>query len=363
MRKLLIPGALLIIAFEIARVYFIMPMPGSQTMNSLSLAYLLHSTRWIIRFAALAMILAGFMHSWQRRPVVTVLVLALTAFITYVFNFRMSADTMFHQPDKLIYTTSAGNKVSPDRLVIGVHMNGESKAWPLQFIAYHHQVRDSVGGIPVMVTYCSVCRTGRVYSPMVKGKAEKFRLVGMDHFNAMFEDVSTGSWWRQVNGECVAGELKGQRLKELLCSQVALSDWLDMHPDTKIMQADPGYQKDYDDLKGYDEGTMKSSLEGTDTGSWKEKSWVLGTVVDGQAVCWDWRKLSSAGQNSLVLNGHRITATILPGGTRFMVERHCKNEGTDEPIKSDDSCRQQLPAYQEFWHSWRTFHPGTMKAN
>jgi hypothetical protein len=39
-----------------------------------------------------------------------------------------------------------------------------------------------------MITYCTVCRTGRVFSPDVDGKPETFRLVGMDHFNAMFED-------------------------------------------------------------------------------------------------------------------------------------------------------------------------------
>ena len=43
-----------------------------------------------------------------------------------------------------------------------------------------------------MVTYCTVCRTGRVFSPIVEGQPETFRLVGMDHFNAMFEDEGTG---------------------------------------------------------------------------------------------------------------------------------------------------------------------------
>jgi hypothetical protein len=67
-----------------------------------------------------------------------------------------------------------------------------------------HQVRDSINHIPVMVTYCTVCRTGRIYNPIVNGKAETFRLVGMDHFNAMFEDATTKSWWRQSTGECIA---------------------------------------------------------------------------------------------------------------------------------------------------------------
>ena len=97
------------------------------------------------------------------------------------------------------------NTVVIDRLVLGVQINGQARAYPIQYIAYHHQVTDTVGGKPIMVTYCSVCRSGRVFEPRISGKQDAFRLVGMDHFNAMFEDKTTGTWWRQVNGEAVAG--------------------------------------------------------------------------------------------------------------------------------------------------------------
>ena len=363
MRRTFILGIVLLIVYEILKVYFIMPMPGSQKMNSLEPAYFLHSWRWGFRLLYITLILAGIRPSFIRRPWLSGMLMLLGMGIFALFNFKMNADTMFYQPQTLKHADSKDNKVDPERLVLGISINGQSKAWPLQYIAYHHQVRDTVGGESVMVTYCSVCRTGRVFSPVIKGKNETFRLVGMDHFNAMFEDQSTGSWWRQVNGICVAGPLKGEQLKEMLCSQVALKDWLEMHPESLVMQPDPKFAHEYADLKGYDEGTMKSSLEGTDTGSWKEKSWVLGTVVGNQAICWDWNKLKRKGSSSMVLDGHRITATILPGGSRFYVERHCKNEGTDEPMKFMDTCTQSLPAYQEFWHSWRTFHPQTMKGN
>jgi len=77
------------------------------------------------------------------------------------------------------------------------------------FIGYHHQVRDTIAGAPVLVSYYTVCRTGRVFCPAVKGDPEVFRLVGMDHFNAMFEDATTHSWWRQANGQAIIGPRKG----------------------------------------------------------------------------------------------------------------------------------------------------------
>jgi hypothetical protein len=45
--------------FELAKVYFIMPMPGSQRMKSLDAAYALHTWRWAFRLVALVAIGGG----------------------------------------------------------------------------------------------------------------------------------------------------------------------------------------------------------------------------------------------------------------------------------------------------------------
>ena len=202
MRNLVYLGVAGIILYEIAKVYFIMPMPGSQQMNSIDIAYFLHTWRWAFRIVFWLMIIAGCTTALMgKRKWITVILLMVAGAVTYGTNYEMAADTMFYQPSQVILHNAALNKVQDERLVIGVEANGETKAYPIQFIGYHHQVRDVLGGEPVIVTYCAVCRTGRVFEPIVEGKLDEFRLVGMDHFNAMFEDKSTGSWWRQANGE------------------------------------------------------------------------------------------------------------------------------------------------------------------
>ena len=45
MKSLFYSGMLLLIVFEVANVFFIMPMPGSQEMESIGLAYFLYSKR------------------------------------------------------------------------------------------------------------------------------------------------------------------------------------------------------------------------------------------------------------------------------------------------------------------------------
>ena len=97
MKKLFYFGIIGIVLFEIAHIYFIMPMPGSQQINSIDLAYFLYSWRWVYRitFGSMA-ILFFFKADWKRKWFPVSLILLTTAII-YVMNFVMSADKMFLQ--------------------------------------------------------------------------------------------------------------------------------------------------------------------------------------------------------------------------------------------------------------------------
>ena len=212
MKKIFYTGLVGLLLFEICNVYFIMPMPGSQQMNSINLAYFLYQWRWLFRTLFAVMIIIGVYKSQWKKKWIPLISLLVSASIIYVANFQMAADHLFYKPQQVLMATAAANKVDTGRLVIGIVNNGEAKAYPIRFLGYHHQVQDNIGGKPVLVTYCTVCRTGRVYEPKVNGKPEQFRLVGMDHFNAMLEDATTKSWWRQATGEAITGKLKGQKL-------------------------------------------------------------------------------------------------------------------------------------------------------
>ena len=58
MRKRFIVGVVGLLLLELANVYFIMPMPGSQRMRSVDAAYLIYQWRWPLRAVFGAMILA-----------------------------------------------------------------------------------------------------------------------------------------------------------------------------------------------------------------------------------------------------------------------------------------------------------------
>ena len=293
MKKLFWLGITGLLFFEIANVYFIMPMPGSQKLNSIDTAYFLYKWRWMFRGVFGLLILTGLLKSKWKKKWVLIFPFALLAGVIYMTNFKMAADHMFYQPENLLLVNAAKNKVDSQRLVIGVINNGEAKAYPIQFLGYHHQVRDSVGGKPLIVTYCTVCRTGRVFEPLVNGKIEEFRLVGMDHFNAMFEDMTTKSWWRQATGEAITGKLKGKYLPEVFSLQTSLANWLRLNPTSLIMQADTAFIKRYDSNDKYESGQSRSKLTGTDSLSWKEKSWVIGIKSGIHTKAFDWNQLKA----------------------------------------------------------------------
>jgi hypothetical protein len=379
MKKLFYLGLVLLVLFEIANVYFIMPMPGSQRMASIDLAYRLYSWRWLFRAIFVVMIVAGAASAWRapgRQRFAAPAALVLGAIIVYVLNFQMAADHMFVAPASVTMLPADRSKVDTARLVVGIEVDGQARAFPIQFIGYHHQVRDTVAGKPVMVSYCTVCRTGRVFSPIVDGRPETFRLVGMDHFNAMFEDASTHSWWRQANGEAIAGPSKGKALTEIPSRQVTLAEWLREHPTSLIMQADAGLKDNYSKDFDYETGKSRKSLTGTDTVSWHDKAWVVGITVNGQSKAYDWNRLRREKVVNDVIGGEPIvlalasdntsfSAFVRPNpGARFIVRNDSLVAGVASYTfngRGANGALEPVNASQEFWHSWRTFQPATAR--
>lgn len=384
-------GLLLLILFECARVYLIMPMPGSQNFDSIEIAYFLGSNKWIIRLIGYLMVSVPLFlilrNGVKKEKLIIGGLTAIYLSVFYVFTFKMEADKMFYQPTKVVTTPLSKNKIPDNKLVIGVVIDSVARAYPIQLIGYHHQVVDTMNGHPIMVTYCTVCRTGRIYSLIVNGKQETFRLVGMDHFNAMFEDETTKSWWRQSTGECIAGPLKGYKLKEFKSEQLILSAWARIHPNTQILQPDPLFKEEFEQMDTYDKGISRGDLTKRDTASWKNKSWVLGIQDGANAKTYDWNQLTKQRiiQDSLpnnpivillendsasfhtysrivnkeILIFHKKQDSIwdVNTGSKWNYEGVC----VDGKLKGNRL--KSVRCYQEFLHSWEFFHPQSIRYN
>ena len=371
-------GVLGLALFELACAWFVLPLPGSQRLATVELAHDFYQWRWWVRGACACLILVGLRDAWRgglRWRLGSVVGLAAAAAVAGAANFVMAADQMFLQPVTLVIAPADKNKVPPERLVVGVEIGSDARAYPLMFIGYHHQVHDKVGGKDVLVTYCTVCRTARVFSPIVDGRLERFRLVGMDQWNAMLEDRTTGSWWRQATGAAVAGPRKGARLAAIASRQTTLADWLASHPASLVMQADAAAADRYPKDDAYERGTSRKTLTGTDPESWHEKSWVVGVEIGERRKAYDWNRLRRERVINDAVGGTPILLVLAADGATFFVferpdaaERFALEEerlvGSTGAVYSTSGsgptgALKPVPASQEFWHSWRTFHPDT----
>ena len=382
---------MLLIIFECLRVYLIMPLPGSQQFDSIELAYFLGSNKWMIRLigyliAFIPMILI-IRNGIKKEKIIIGVLTVVYLIVFYVFTFQMEADKMFYQPTKVVSTSLSKNKIPNNKLVIGVVIDNIARAYPIQLIGYHHQVVDTINGKLIMVTYCTVCRTGRIFSPIVNGKQETFRLVGMDHFNAMFEDATTKSWWRQSNGECIAGPLKGYQLEEIQSEQLVLSAWVRKQPNTQVLQPDAQFKEQFEKMDTYDKGKSKGALTKRDTASWKSKSWVIGIQDGVNARTYDWNQLvkqrfiqDSLPNNPIVILLENDTASfhtysrIINNMTLTFLKKQDSiwDVNTGSQWNYDGICidgilkgnaLNSVSSYQEFLHSWEFFHPKSIRYN
>jgi hypothetical protein len=138
--------------------------------------------------------------------------------------------------------------------VLVVELEGATRIYPLQILMWHEIVNDTLGGVPLAVTYCPLCNTGVVYLRTVGGRVLDFGTTGRLRFsNLLMYDRPTHTWWQQATGEALIGRLAGERL--VVIPSLTLS-WAEARrlPGAEVLSRDTGHQRDYgrNPYVGYD---------------------------------------------------------------------------------------------------------------
>ena len=107
-------------------------------------------------------------------------------------------EKMFHPYDAPVFGSADAVRLDPDDKVLAVTIDGQARAYPIRTMGYHHIVNDTVGGVPIAVTYCTLCHTGLVWNRMLGGRLLRFRLAGINNGNALMRDEETSSIWQQA---------------------------------------------------------------------------------------------------------------------------------------------------------------------
>jgi hypothetical protein len=180
---------------------------------------------------------------WFRVAMVGLCVVAIAgAYLTHVNIF----EKMFHPYDAPAFGSAAAVAVDPDDKVLAVWLGGQARAYPIRTMGYHHIVNDTVGGVPIVVTYCTLCHTGLVWDPVVDGRTLHFRLAGINNGNALMRDEQTSSIWQQSTGEAIFGPLKGRHLNVVHSSELTFALWRKEQPQGDVLKPDASYLSEYD---------------------------------------------------------------------------------------------------------------------
>ncbi len=129
--------------------------------------------------------------------------------------------------------------------VIGVEVSGQARAYPLRIVMWHEVVNDTLGGVPLAVTYNPLCDAAVVFERRVNGRTCTFGVSGLLYNSnlLLYDRQAQGgeSLWSQLLLRAIAGPAaqRGEVLKPLPMRLLRWSDWRAMHPQTQVLAPDP----------------------------------------------------------------------------------------------------------------------------
>ena len=132
----------------------------------------------------------------------------------------------------------------------------ETRAYPLRVMTWHEIVNDTVGGVPVTVTYCPLCNSGVAFERRIDGELFTFGTSGMLYAdNLVMYDRTTESLWPQLTGLASIGALTGTQLVAIPMGTVGWADFLEDHPTARVLSQDTGFDRPYgqNPYVGYDD--------------------------------------------------------------------------------------------------------------
>jgi hypothetical protein len=216
--------------------------------------------------------------------------------------------------------------------VISVSIGDEARAYPLAILMWHEIVNATVGGTPVVVTFCPLCNTALVFERELDGVTYDFGTTGNLRFSDLvMYDRQTESWWQQATGEAIVGELTGTRLTFLPAQIVSLADFQAAYPEGIVLSRETGFDRSYgrNPYVGYDRIDENPFLfDGVLDGRLPPKERVV-TVGEGDAaVAFPYSELRTVGVASATVGGDEVVVFWAPG-TASALDGPTIDEGAD----------------------------------
>jgi len=121
--------------------------------------------------------------------------------------------------------------------VVTLIIDGEApRAYPIRYLTWHEIVNDTVGGVPVAVTFCPLCNSALAFDRRVDGEVLTFGVSGnLRNSDMVMFDRESESWWQQATAEGIVGDYAGRRLEELPIWMESWASFRAAYPDGLVM--------------------------------------------------------------------------------------------------------------------------------
>jgi len=244
--------------------------------------------------------------------------------------------------------TARDSEIQPEDRVIGVSFNGVAKAYPIRILDHHEIVNDTFALTPLTVTFCPLCGTGMVFRAEAAGQVLNFGVSGLIYNSDMLlYDRNTQSLWSQLMKKAVTGPLQGTDLVQVPAQYTTWAAWLMQHPDSLLLSADTGFQRDYE-TSPYEEYKRLPMVKfATLHNDWRlpAKTWVVGIAVGDRALALPFEELDKLDAPLQVMVGD------------MSLEIHW--DRTASAARAFDSNGKEFPVTAGYWFAWVAFHPAT----
>jgi hypothetical protein len=243
-----------------------------------------------------------------------------------------------------------GFSVEPSERVIGVSSNGQARAYPVSLLVWHELVNDTLGGRPLLVSYCPLCGTGIVFDRRVDdAPPRRFGVSGLLYrSDLLMYDHESESLWSQISARALSGPARGMRLRLIRSVMTTWGQWREAHPETTVLTRDTGYARRY----GHSPyGSYPKSRElifpVPFARRYHPKMPTLGLrLADGTARAYPSEELEAAGGvMEERFGGHAVRVAWDSDSETFAVD-------APEPVE----------VIEGYWFAWSTFHPDTSVA-
>lgn len=216
--------------------------------------------------------------------------------------------------------TAAQSWLPEQSPVIVVEIEGDARAYPLAVLTRHEIANDTIGEIPIAVTFCPLCNSAITYDRRFDGETIRLGVSGLlrNSDMIMWDDISQ-TWWQQFTGEGIVGKHTG-RLLDIVPSQVVSFGVFALEfPQGKVLSGDsgmPNFQGTYNrnPYEGYDSsggrpalfaGQLDLRLDAVER--------VLGAAIDGTAVAYPFEALAQQRVINDTINAVDVVAFWQPG--------------------------------------------------